>query len=375
MTPALDLLRHLMLDATLGQSAWVEVGKLAACCILLTPLSLLTRRHRASRPSTWDPDRVLMPPYDMHAFGVGLRVPERLPGLRDGPGPCVSAAVDVELTDPEGVDAGWPRDGAERVVDQRHPDGALFMSVDRHPRAGWRVHAPGHGLHVIAADGAHLTSALPPGPAFAWQKLLFSQVLPLLATAHGFGALHASAISVGGRAFGLLAPSGTGKSSIAMHLVGAGARFLADDVLALRAEDGRVLAEAGTRFANFHPHELEQLDAEAAARLGPRVGASDKLHHEPPGEPPEQPLGGLFFLRRTVEAGSAVTVADQSGDALELLGSGFVAHQQDPRRLLAHLDLCARIRATVPLRTVTMPASSTAAMIAARLLAVIEELS
>jgi HPr kinase/phosphorylase len=57
--------------------------------------------------------------------------------------------------------------------------------------------------------------------------------------------LHASAVAVEGRGVLITGPSGSGKSSLALELIGMGASLVADDgVLLSRGPEGRVIARA-----------------------------------------------------------------------------------------------------------------------------------
>ncbi|WP_138471691.1 HPr kinase/phosphorylase [Poseidonocella sp. HB161398] len=55
---------------------------------------------------------------------------------------------------------------------------------------------------------------------------------------------HASAVAIDGRAVLILGPSGSGKSALALALMGYGAELIADDVTLLWREDARVMAGA-----------------------------------------------------------------------------------------------------------------------------------
>ena len=83
--------------------------------------------------------------------------------------------------------------------------------------------------------------------AMAVARLLFAQVLPLAATLHGLELLHASAVAWNGRALGIVAAAGTGKTSVATHLVASGGVLLTDDVLALEEVEGAIVAHPVSR--------------------------------------------------------------------------------------------------------------------------------
>lgn len=54
--------------------------------------------------------------------------------------------------------------------------------------------------------------------------------------------IHASAVELGGRGVLLRGPSGAGKSDLALRLIDAGARLIADDRVDLAVESGRLVA-------------------------------------------------------------------------------------------------------------------------------------
>lgn len=61
--------------------------------------------------------------------------------------------------------------------------------------------------------------------------------------------IHASAVAIAGRGLLILGPSGSGKSSLALALMGQGAQLVADDRVVLRAEGGRLLADCPPALA------------------------------------------------------------------------------------------------------------------------------
>jgi serine kinase of HPr protein (carbohydrate metabolism regulator) len=63
--------------------------------------------------------------------------------------------------------------------------------------------------------------------------------------------VHATAIAIDGRAVLLRGPSGAGKSDLALRLIDAGARLVADDQVELRRAGGRVLVKAPAAIAGL----------------------------------------------------------------------------------------------------------------------------
>ena len=63
--------------------------------------------------------------------------------------------------------------------------------------------------------------------------------------------VHATAIAIDGRAVLLRGPSGAGKSDLALRLIDAGARLVADDQVEVRRAGGRVLVRAPAAIAGL----------------------------------------------------------------------------------------------------------------------------
>ena len=82
--------------------------------------------------------------------------------------------------------------------------------------------------------------------------------------------VHATAVAIGGRAVLLRGPSGSGKSDLALRLIDAGARLVADDQSLLRREGDAVIAVAPPSIAGLIEARgvgLLRLDPAPAARL------------------------------------------------------------------------------------------------------------
>ncbi len=307
-----------------------------------------------------------------HAFGMQLRAPFLLEGLLPGPGGLTGTAAVLELTDVATIDGLWAGAAAQRVREARFPDGQLLMSIDRDPTRGYRVNAPGHGQFLVSVDGARIDASLEPRPAWRWQLVLFAQVLPLAVTLAGGELWHASAVAIDGRAYALVAPAGTGKSSIAMQLLAQGATFVTDDALAVGQTPSGPLAHPGARFANVHRHELQTLSPPVRALVGRVIGESTKLHVQPEGASGPLPLAGLFFIERHASGSLAVQRANVGPEAFLL--NSFIIHVRTTARMARQLDACATLARTVPTYRVAVPPEATAAVTASALLEYIKEL-
>jgi hypothetical protein len=297
------------------------------------------------------------------AYVFGLRVDSALP-LRARPLGDNLPARTVELARVErrALERDWPREEIVSLVDRRTPAGRLVMSVDTHREAGYRISAPGYGTHVVSPDGAAVGSAVAAVADWRWQRLLFAQVLPLAATLQGLELFHASAVARDGRAVAFLATSGTGKSSIAAHLVARGARYVADDVLAVEPGEEVTLVHPGPAVASVHRSELRALGG--ADEVGVVIGRSDKLQLEVEPVAGPRPLEAVYFLER-LQGGHFVIDESVPPDPRLLLASTFISYLQTPAFLLGHLDACARIAGTTRAFHVKVPPDVPAGEVAA----------
>jgi hypothetical protein len=318
-------------------------------------------------------ERFAAPPHEIwrgRAFGITLESAGPFPGLPL----CADAAPGRIATwhqdRARAIDEAWSLEDAEVVVDLRHTDGRVFMRIDRHADDGYRIWAPYYGRHLVSADGCSIRSALPNVSPWRWQRLFFSQTLPLAAALQGLEVFHASAVSIGGRVAAFAASSGTGKTAVAAHLVALGATFVTDDVLAIEAVGDSVVAHPGPARLSIDDSEFRRIPDGQLSRLGVPIGRSDKLTIEPEPATAPLPLTGLYFLKRPASDVSRVTIKEaEATSARSLLGSGFLAYLDTPERLRDHVDGRAAIAERTRLYEVLIPKGARAREVAATTLA------
>lgn len=271
----------------------------------------------------------------------------------------------LELVSKEALAKAWPAREAVSLLERRDPHGRLVMSIERHDTLGYLISAPRYGRHLVSPDGLELRSALPNVAAWRCHRLLFAQVLPLAATLQGFELFHASAVALDGRAYGFIAPSGTGKTSVAAHLVARGATFVTDDVMALEPSGETIRVHPGGGMASVHDAELRSMPSELRGRVGAIVGRSDKVQLAIELVDRALPLAAIYFLERDGGAHPLEVEAIVPPEPRLLLSSSFISYLETPAHLLHHLDVCARIAQTVPMFHIRIPASVPAHAVAA----------
>ncbi|MGH2852752.1 MAG: hypothetical protein ACRDLF_00975 [Solirubrobacteraceae bacterium] len=183
------------------------------------------------------------------AYGLDLRCSFPLPGMRAAAAEGLPLLA-LELLPPAELARAWsgpdgPPAWTGRVGDgrsltiERGIDGDLLFTYG--DRARFRLDASRERL-----DCAPLRAGLD------WQQALLGRVLPNVAIMRGYEALHASAVGSPEGVVAVAAPSGMGKTTLALELLRRGWPLFADDVLTLGEGPAptRVHAHPGTPHMN-----------------------------------------------------------------------------------------------------------------------------
>jgi hypothetical protein len=297
-----------------------------------------------------------------YAFGLEIDGDFPIPHVASVSPTRGARQLKVEAVESHAIDRGWKARSVESIVDRRFPDGRPFMSIDHDPDRGFRIWAPRYGRYEVSLDGRRIRSAIP-RRGNRWERLFFAQAVPLAAALQRVGLFHASAVTTSRGVAAFVAPSGTGKTSIAAHLIAHGGTLVTDDVLALESIDGVVMAHPGTGVLCIDPLEAQRLDRP----IGTVVGQSDKLHLSTRLVDSAAPLHAIFYLERGDFQGEPGVRRIEPPDPQFLLASTFISYLRSPQYLLDHLNLCAQVAATVALFKVSIPTGSTAANVVAEI--------
>jgi len=182
-------------------------------------------------------------------YGLEVEADVSLPWL---PPRAPSGAPDVRVTvgahpaEAEGA-AGWTR---RYVADRANADDEPTVAVDASGDGRWvrLCYADGTRFTVDAAGTRIGCSWRPPMTLEDTATYLLGPVLGMVLRLRGLTCLHASAVSLGGRALLLCGRAGAGKSTTAAALAARGHRVLADDVVALERGAG------GFEVRSAYPH-------------------------------------------------------------------------------------------------------------------------
>jgi len=228
------------------------------------------------------------------AHGLQVISPFALPGMSERSDPSLPA-LELDLSTRPSVHEAWNTRGGRRIWEGRLGDGETLL-----------VSATADGRYLFAfgeralfgLDCEHERLACAPSePGIAWQRVLLTKVLANIAMLRGYEALHASAVRSPHGAVLVLAPSGTGKTALALALARGGWPLISDDILVLGRGAGGVQAHPGTPHLNLdRPSRHARLDREVARLLGVLGGELWLAAHSPAGEP--SPPAALCLLQR-----------------------------------------------------------------------------
>jgi hypothetical protein len=260
----------------------------------------------------------------------------------------------------------WATARPSRARELRSREGRVLLSVDADLTHGYLMRTPIHGRFLVSGDGLEILCAPLARAASSWTALLIGQLLPLVATLRGLEVFHASAVAQDGRALLFAATTGAGKTSLALRLVLAGARLLADDATPIDPRRNRLMVHPGAGALGVRPDEQRRLSRGERERLGEGRRSGGKVRYGASPISGPVPVGAMFVLRRTSTGSDVVLRRLDAVDPLLLLGSTFNLSVRTPERLHRQLDVCARMADEVPILALEVPPAVDASALAAR---------
>jgi hypothetical protein len=203
-------------------------------------------------------------------FGFTLRSSFSLPGVSEGAGERLPE-LELALGSAEAVRAAWSGPVSNAAWRGTLADGSE-LSI-RWGSTGDLLFGYGEQARfLLAADRARLLCAPEDALALAWQRVLLSRVLPVVALARGYEALHAGAVETPAGVVAVAGPSGVGKSTLVAELLRRGHRLFTDDVLVVgSSSSGAVLAYPGTPHLSLDAGVALESEGEALGVLGGKL--------------------------------------------------------------------------------------------------------
>jgi hypothetical protein len=298
--------------------------------------------------------------YCRNAFGLTASASWNIASVWDGADEADSQPrTAIELAAENVIESAFDEAG-ERIYDPPFADGGSHFTVDR-TMAGYRLWFDGFGRYLVSASGKTVLCDSTV-EIDRRDRFVLAQSLPLAAVLQGRDVMHAGGIA-GATGVAIFAGrSGAGKSTLIARLLDRGARFFADDVVALDVSGSLPIAYPGSPLLAVRP-DGDELTADLVARLGPQVGKSDKLHIALEVAPGSLPVRVLYHLDRGDELDiSRFDVRDPS----QMLANGFVPFVNDGDRLLRRLESTHLFSQTVPQFSLTLPQHDLSAEVISR---------
>src|SRR5450759_5129269 len=199
------------------------------------------------------------------AYGLALRSSFRLPGMEPtSEEELVSLAL--ELVTPAELETAWSGPDGPPAWRGRLGDG-LALTVER-GLAGDLLFTYGDRARFRLNPGGWSLACAPRRAGLDWQRTLLMKVLASVSVIRGYEALHAGAVDSPWGAVAIAAPTGMGKTTLALELMRRGWPLVTDDVLTLAATPEGVLAYPGTPHMNVSASPSE---GPASEGIGPTL--------------------------------------------------------------------------------------------------------
>ena len=230
--------------------------------------------------------------------------------------------------------------------------------------------SPFFGAFRVSPGGDRVEAAPTRVDDWIWQRMLVGQVLPLASLLQGFEVLHCSAVELGGKAVLFAGGSGTGKTSLALHLVGLGWQFMSDDVVAVSESAGGVSAEPGPPLASIDRFELDRVRTRRGLSglevLG-TYGDEVRVHLPVAAGPCE--VETIIFLRHGEGSDELRLRRVPTPELGRILAASFNWFVRTQERLVRQLDVAAAIAAGVGIWELSIPAAANAGQVAEHVMA------
>jgi hypothetical protein len=202
--------------------------------------------------------------FNYSAFGMDLRSEFPLPGMTPRK-PSAVRSLSLHLTTPAKLLDAWS--GAQ---DTRRWRGLLGdgheLSISRGP-ASDLLFGYGDRAHFRLDPSANRLECAPSRAGRGWRRTLLARILPNVRLAHGFEALHASAVASPRGIIAIAGPSGAGKTTLALELMRRGMALVGDDVLLLSAGPCGVSGHPATPHMNVDKRASVPVDHGELARF------------------------------------------------------------------------------------------------------------
>lgn len=301
----------------------------------------------------------------LSAFGLQIRFRFALPELASlsavaavAPGGAAAGAVAsgaaghicAELAALRDLDRLWSGECAPARVARATVDGSQWTAeLGRH---GDLLMAHRLGRFHFDPRAARLLCAPADENDPGWRRLLLDTALVTVSLVTGHEALHAGCVVGATGAVAVAGPRGAGKTSLVLALVEEGARFLADDVVALAIDGDCVLANPGPPLVNVPLSAALPAVIRPLHRLRGEIWAGVEGACETP-----------VALRAVAVVERSPQTAEPQIARLEQPAPALLAHAligaASPTRQAARLTVLSRLAGAAEILSLRLPAAAT----------------
>lgn len=230
-------------------------------------------------------------PMYYQVFGGCLRSDLEFPSLPPAPSP-VAPSWDLHVLDAPAPDCEVSVLKSEQLSED------VNVALGR-TEAGFRVTYSDTGSYDLSDDGRSIVWYRSPDADLTNARLdVLGTLLTLALHLNDRLTLHGSAVAFDSGVIAFLAPSGFGKSTLAMSLTVSGARFMSDDAVPVRVEGDVVIASPGVPSPRFREDSFARFrDAlpTPMAQSGGKMSMGEQLTDDLI-EARERPLAAVYVL-------------------------------------------------------------------------------
>jgi hypothetical protein len=288
--------------------------------------------------------------YSYRAFGRCLSAGIEFPELASIAYPTAPAWT-FDLARAGGMSTGGQLLGGEPLYKN------VAARLYEHP-SGHRVEIDDTGVYDLTEGGSKIRWAPLPEPWWDFGRgHLLGRVLATAMHFSGLLVLHGAAVRAREGVVAFLGVKGTGKSSLALAMVGSGARLATDDTLPIQLGSGGAIVWPGVHSLRLHPDMLERPDLRGtrvfdAGRDGKHATApldESRVMKEP------APLRAIYLLQPALSSNPGRIVDSAQLDSLRSTAS--LAAFAKIRRMLGQreaktlLDRAGDVAKAVPVET------------------------
>lgn len=246
------------------------------------------------------------------------------------------------------LDLGSPAERAGLVRFSRHAeDRRLLVRFCDGPDFAFGVH--GHRIDCFCTNDRQRAEL---------RDYLTGPVAGIALRLSGRLTLHGSAVRLDGRGIAFAGSSGIGKSTLAAHLIAAGAEGLTDDILAIERRRGRWMVNPGPGRLRLWPDVLAAVGVDESRSALPE--ADKRWIDADQGEwrfaPSPRSLDAIFFLRSAAGCGvPSVRHLPLRRAAINLVANAYANWLPADRSRGHDLDLAAELVSAVQLLELWVP--------------------